>query len=114
MATEECGRPEEATCGEVAERQMCTGRLAAAAGANSSGDGGQLVQRAHARGLVVHAYTFRNEVGASMTFRKLILTACIPSCSRKDTMANEVRMSQGHAYLFVCLLKESREGSGMP
>lgn len=70
--TRECARPEGAACYEIAPDQTCSGRLApaaaaAAAAARSRADvRSELVQRAHARGLVVHPYTFRNEVLQSL------------------------------------------------
>lgn len=69
-ATEECARPDQATCGEVADHQMCMGRLVGEGGANPSARSrrSELVERAHARGLVVHPYTFRNEVGAHLSY----------------------------------------------
>ena len=75
MPTPECARPEGAACYEVAPGQACSGRLAPAAAAAATAAAAaaamaarpadvrsELVQRAHARGLVVHPYTFRNEV----------------------------------------------------
>lgn len=70
--TPECTRSEGAACSEVAPGQTCSGRLAltaaaAAAAARSRADvRSDLVERAHARGLVVHPYTFRNEVPQSI------------------------------------------------
>jgi glycerophosphoryl diester phosphodiesterase len=63
----ECARSEGDACSAVAPEQACTGRLtpaaAAAAAARSWGIvQSELVERAQARGLVVHPYTFRNEV----------------------------------------------------
>ena len=73
VSAEECGRPEEATCETNEPDQACTGRLASgiASSGNSSSSNGVpaaarlrlgLVHRAHKRGLVVHPYSFRNEV----------------------------------------------------
>lgn len=73
VATPECGRAEGTPCDRVAPEQACTGRIAPAAARNGSTgpvtaptdwgrSGGSLVARAHSRGLVVHPYTFRNEV----------------------------------------------------
>ena len=67
----ECGRPDSAASCAYAPDQACTGRLATtvSSAGNLSGNGSSavqtqsgLVQRAHQRNLVVHAYTFRNEV----------------------------------------------------
>ncbi len=73
VSAAECNRPAGAAlCTAVASGQACTGRLASGASAarNGSASGAPLpaqrsvglVQRAHQRGLLVHAYTFRNEV----------------------------------------------------
>ena len=73
VSAAECNRPTgAAACSPVASGQACTGRLASSASAarNGSASGAPeaaqrsmgLVQRAHQRGLLVHAYTFRNEV----------------------------------------------------
>ena len=67
VAAPECSRSEGDACSAVAPEQACTGRLtpaaAAAAAARSWGIvQSELVERAQARGLVVHPYTFRNEV----------------------------------------------------
>ncbi|CAK0784729.1 hypothetical protein CVIRNUC_007933 [Coccomyxa viridis] len=72
VSAAECNRPAGAAlCTAVASGQACTGRLASGASAarNGSASGAPLpaqrsvglVQRAHQRGLLVHAYTFRNE-----------------------------------------------------
>ncbi len=77
----ECERPDgTASCTYVPD-QGCTGRLATAVSSlNSSSNGtaavqpqSSLVQRAHQRNLVVHAYTFRNEVSLSLIFDKPVL-----------------------------------------
>lgn len=64
----ECARSEGDACSAVPPSQTCTGRLTTAAAAAAAARSGatvrsELVERAHARGLVVHPYTFRNEVG---------------------------------------------------
>lgn len=79
MSAPECGRPDNAACYTYTPQQECTGHLASGTGdfgkSNSSVSAGgrdqsSLVQRAHQHGLLVHAYTFRNEVrllGSYMT-----------------------------------------------
>ena len=73
VSAAECNRPAGAAlCSSVATGQACTGRLASGVSAAGNGSAGGapvtaqrsvgLVQRAHQRGLLVHAYTFRNEV----------------------------------------------------
>ena len=71
VSAPECGRPDNAACYTITPQQECTGRLASGTGAFgkstssvSVGGRGQsgLTQRAHQHGLLVHAYTFRNEV----------------------------------------------------
>ena len=73
VSAAECNRPAGAAlCSSVAPGQACTGHLASGASAAGNGSASSapvaaqrsvgLVQRAHQRGLLVHAYTFRNEV----------------------------------------------------
>ena len=74
ISAPECGRPDNAACYTYTPDQQCTGRLASGGAvpgqsSNSTTAAVQpessLVQRAHQRNLVVHAYTFRNEVSHS-------------------------------------------------
>ena len=73
VSAAECNRPAgAAVCSPVAPGQACTGRLALSASSarnDSASDAPAaaqrsvgLVHRAHQRGLLVHVYTFRNEV----------------------------------------------------
>jgi len=70
----ECGRPESAACYTYTHDQRCTGRLASGGAVLGQSNNrttaavqpqSSLVQRAHQRNLIVHAYTFRNEVSHS-------------------------------------------------
>ena len=82
VSAPECSRPDGAASCTYAPDQGCTGRLATAVNSsgNSSSNGSaavqpqsSLVQRAHQRNLVVHAYTFRNEVSLSLISDKPVL-----------------------------------------
>lgn len=69
--TPECGREESATCRTPDLPRYCVGRLSHAASPIPG-----LVDRAHARGLLVHAYTLRNEARAPACFSLTAILSC--------------------------------------
>jgi len=131
VSAPECGRPENAACYTYTPDQRCTGRLAsggAVLGQSSNSTTAavppesSLVQRAHQRNLLVHGYTFRNEVShpcmtVSIATSPHLVSCTVPvlyfSASILDCLISSLNITSSRQYVkalqasLACLLSVS-------